>query len=77
MTLRQQIANELRCELARQGCTQTRMATESGTSLKHLNRVVRGHVGADTRLLDDWAEVLGCEWQIRLRPKRDKGGRLA
>jgi len=62
------MAELIRAEMERQGCTQALLARAVGRSPKHVNQVLNGK--ASTHELDYWAHVLGVRFVISLAEAR-------
>ena len=58
------MAELIRAEMERQGCTQALLARAVGRSPKHVNQVLNGK--ASTHELDYWAHILGVRFIISL-----------
>jgi len=55
-------------EMASQDLSQAEFARRTGASTKHVNQFLGTRTGVSLPMLDYWAHVLGCRWEVRLRP---------
>lgn len=60
----------LRPWIRRRGFNQRRWAAHVGTTEHVISRVLNGRQAVSLDKLLDWADELGCEWHVELRPRR-------